>query len=97
MDGYSDTFADSCSDLWYFAYGSNLNAAVFTEKRGINPKSSKVAFLPDYELCFNVLFMPYTEPAMAGVRKRTNNNLPVYGVQYLLSRNDFRKMVVSEG
>ncbi|EPE30770.1 hypothetical protein GLAREA_03737 [Glarea lozoyensis ATCC 20868] len=85
------------SNLWYFAYGSNLNKAVFAGRRGIKPKDSETAILPDYELCFNVLFMPYTEPAMAGLRKRVGSILPVHGVNYLLSREDFRKIVLSEG
>ncbi|TVY85173.1 Gamma-glutamyl cyclotransferase, partial [Lachnellula suecica] len=88
---------DNSETCWYFAYGSNLSPPVFTGKRGIKPLDFKVSFLPGYALCFNILFMPYSEPAMAGLKICGKDDEPVYGVQYLLSRADFLKLVASEG
>ncbi|KAF1979064.1 hypothetical protein BU23DRAFT_647863 [Bimuria novae-zelandiae CBS 107.79] len=43
--------------------------------------------------------MPYPEPAMAGLKTRsqTEDSQPVCGVAYLLSHADFVKIVVTEG
>jgi hypothetical protein len=86
---------------WYFAYGSNLCASVFLQRRGINPLDSKVVRIDNHSLCFNVLFLPYSDPAMAGLRVRKWDeprlDMPVHGVAYLLKKHDFVKMIVSEG
>ncbi|KAF2877968.1 hypothetical protein BDV95DRAFT_480528 [Massariosphaeria phaeospora] len=84
---------------WYFAYGSNLSLSVLTGKRGVAPQQSRVVRLPGYSLCFNVLFLPYSEPAMAGLQARVQHDRcqPVFGVAYLLSEADFLKVLVTEG
>lgn len=90
--------AESTSEaIWYFAYGSNLCSAVLTGKRGITPLRSEVVFLPDYSLCFNVLFLPYSDPAMAGLKRKGQDGQAVYGVAYLLDPDDFLKIIVTEG
>jgi hypothetical protein len=93
------TKLENLPESWYFAYGSNLLSSVLNGKRGVAPRQSRVVRLPGYALCFNVLFMPYSEPAMAGLRKRGPNDtcLPVFGVAYLLSHADFVRVVLTEG
>lgn len=85
---------DTC---WYFAYGSNLCSSILINKRGVTPRLSKAVFLPHYSLCFNVLFLPYSEPAMAGLKDRDEGDQPVFGVAYLLTASDLLKIVVTEG
>ena len=54
--------------------------------------------LKTHFVCFDVLFRPCLDSAMAGLRGRTDETLdmPVHGIAYLLSPSDFVKMIVSE-
>lgn len=87
------------SPRWYFAYGANMASTVFTSQRNIQPLDTKVARVESHVLAFNVLSMPYSEPAMAGIRQRQerDGNGALHGVAYLLSGADFARMVASEG
>lgn len=93
--------------LWYFAYGSNMKSSVMTS-RGINPIATKISKVPGYILTFDVFGLPYSEPAMASISKlaadpgqtaATSASMPptVHGVSYLLTLDDFRRLVGSEG
>ncbi|KAJ5212194.1 uncharacterized protein N7498_003840 [Penicillium cinerascens] len=82
---------------WYFAYGSNMLSDVFIRRRKIQPLRSEVAVIKTHTLCFNIMGVPYTDPAMGGLRPAEEQDLPVYGVAYLLSSEDMRQMIVSEG
>ncbi|KAF2831118.1 hypothetical protein CC86DRAFT_282137, partial [Ophiobolus disseminans] len=83
----------------YFAYGSNMYATVFLERRGICLLKSLRACLETWCLCFNVLFLPYRDPGMASLRERTGDcdGISVHGVALLLSAADFIKLIISEG
>jgi hypothetical protein len=88
--------------LWYFCYGSNMAQSVFTKKRRINPLCTKVATIKDYVLAFNVLQMPYSEPGMAGIRRRTSDDdtkgtPSVVGVVYQLCESDLARVIATEG
>ncbi|CAG8145667.1 unnamed protein product [Penicillium salamii] len=41
--------------------------------------------------------VPYTEPAMGGIRKAEPGDTPVYGVAYLLTEKDMHQVILSEG
>ncbi|KAI2699502.1 hypothetical protein CBS147332_8388 [Penicillium roqueforti] len=41
--------------------------------------------------------VPYTDPAMGGLRPAEEQDIPVYGIAYLLSPDDMRKVIISEG
>lgn len=82
---------------WYFAYGSNMLSDVFITRRKIKPLRSEVAVIKTHTLCYNIMGVPYTDPAMGGLRPAEEQDLPVYGVAYLLSSEDMKQMVVSEG
>lgn len=92
-----------CEDsLWYFCYGSNMASSTFIKKRQINPLRSEVAMIKDHVLSFSVLQMPYSEPAMAGIRRRTpnddRNDVPhVIGVAYQLRKADWARIIATEG
>ncbi|GAB4816596.1 hypothetical protein N2152v2_003642 [Parachlorella kessleri] len=55
------------ANLWYFAFGSNMNKSVFEGRRMIKPAESAPAVLPGYRLCFSCPGLPYREPAFASV------------------------------
>ncbi|KAF5243269.1 hypothetical protein FANTH_8278 [Fusarium anthophilum] len=87
--------------VWYFAYGSNM-ASTTLEKRQLSPKDSRPVFVSTHVLCFDVFGVPYKEPAMAGIRERTpvddtKATPPVHGMAYLLSREEYHRLIVSEG
>ncbi|KAF2656939.1 hypothetical protein K491DRAFT_596130 [Lophiostoma macrostomum CBS 122681] len=84
---------------WYFAYGSNMCDTVFCQRRGIRPRQLKLARIESHCLDFNVPFLPYSEPGMAGLRRLGSeaSEFPVHGVAYLLSDEDFTRMIRSEG
>jgi 3-methyladenine DNA glycosylase Mpg len=89
---------DLGDSYWYFAYGSNMSLTVLTDRRNIHPLQIRSAIIEDHCLCFDVPGMPYTEPAMAGIRPKTGQDeISVHGVAYLLSPKDFAQLVESEG
>ncbi|KAL4949381.1 hypothetical protein BDW69DRAFT_188379 [Aspergillus filifer] len=85
------------SPQWYFAYGSNMGANVFQKRRKINPLTAEAAVIATHTLCFNVMGVPYTDPAMGGIRLAKAGDVPVHGVAYLLTPDDMRRVIVSEG
>ncbi|KAJ5797256.1 uncharacterized protein N7518_005796 [Penicillium psychrosexuale] len=87
----------SNNPMWYFAYGSNMLSDVFITRRKIQPLRSEVALVKTQTLCFNIMGVPYTDPAMGGLRPAEEQDIPVYGIAYLLSPDDMRKVIISEG
>ncbi|KAJ6107434.1 hypothetical protein N7523_008757 [Penicillium sp. IBT 18751x] len=85
------------SQQWYFAYGSNMLSDVFITRRKIKPLRSEVARIETHSLSFNIMGVPYTDPAMGGLRMAEKQDLPAYGVAYLLSPDDMKRVIVSEG
>jgi len=75
--------------LWYFAYGSNMNRAIFLERRGMHPLATRRGCLEGYRLCFNIPIGP-GERAVANlvpdVAART------WGVLYLLTAEEFDRL-----
>jgi hypothetical protein len=85
---------------WYFAYGSNILSDVFVNRRKIQPLRCEVATIQTHTLCFNVMGVPYTDPAMGGLRLiegQDLQDLPVYGIAYLLTPKDMRRVIITEG
>ncbi|KID73837.1 Glik, partial [Metarhizium brunneum ARSEF 3297] len=86
---------------WYFGYGANMAASVFIERRKIRPLRTEVAYIPSHALCFNVLGIPYVDPGNGGIRplcpETTDPTACVHGVAYLLTPEDLKKVVLSEG
>ncbi|TPX19016.1 uncharacterized protein E0L32_011260 [Thyridium curvatum] len=89
MDGIS---------IWYFAYGSNMSAAVMS-KRGLKPQGAENVIVHSHILVFDVFGVPYTDPAMAGIRRKPAecSEPSVHGVAYLLSAADYSRLKISEG
>ncbi|KLO92797.1 uncharacterized protein LW93_3951 [Fusarium fujikuroi] len=87
--------------VWYFAYGSNM-ASTTLRRRQLNPRDSRPVVVSSHVLCFDVFGVPYKEPAMAGIRERTSVDdtkatPSVHGMAYLLSREEYHRLIVSEG
>ena len=75
--------------LWYFAYGSNMNRAIFLDRRGMHPLATRRGCLEGYRLCFNIPIGP-GERGVANlvpdVAART------WGVLYLLTAEEFDRL-----
>jgi len=46
---------DGC---WYFAYGSNMQRATFIERRRMQPRDVRRAYVDDHRLCFDLPIGP---------------------------------------
>ncbi|ORY42235.1 hypothetical protein BCR33DRAFT_718430 [Rhizoclosmatium globosum] len=91
----------SSNNVWYFAYGSNMNK-ITMERRNFKPQQSHPARLSGYCLSMGLRGLPYIEPAFATVIKREDLNPPpnvpdVHGVVHLITKAEFRRIVLSEG
>ncbi|EHY54824.1 Gamma-glutamyl cyclotransferase gliK [Exophiala dermatitidis] len=92
------------SAIWYFGYGSNIRSASMT-KREITPLQAQAVVVPSYILTFDIFGIPCAEPAFASIAtyqdiEETQQHTqvpPVHGVAYLLTRDDYRRLVLSEG
>jgi hypothetical protein len=82
------------SDLWYFAYGSNMSPATFLERRGMKPLETRCAFIDGYRLCFAI-------PVGSGERGVANVVIEeaarTHGVAYLLTIDDAERLDRTEG
>ena len=95
---------DAGPGIWYFAYGSNIMQSVM-DSRGLTPCAVERVVVPSYILTFDVFGVPYSEPAMASIAKRSvvheevdqPERPAVHGVAYLLSQAQYRELIVSEG
>ena len=89
-------------NIWYFAYGSNLNAEKFTHSRGIIPLASLQVRIPGWQLSMSIPGLPFREPAFASLEPICTaaveeKGLEVEGVAYLISRAQYIKIIASEG
>jgi hypothetical protein len=97
--------------VWYFAYGSNMKTSVMIG-RGITPLSIKVGVVPTHILTFDIFGIPYAEPSFASIAPvpikphqdahpawstEQSRVPPVHGVLYQLKREDYRRLVLTEG
>ena len=60
----------------YLAYASNLCAATFKGRRGIQPLSAVNVIVPDLEVVFDLPGLPYNEPCFANTRFRSMDSMP---------------------
>ncbi len=69
------------ADLWYFAYGSNLDPGTFLGRRGMRPQEARAGRLDAFELCFDLPVGP-GERGVANVRPKEGAR--IWGVAYRL-------------
>ena len=82
--------------ILYFAYGSNMNKSVLSDKRKIAIRSILgPAILKNYRLAFNVIGIPLIEPSFASVAKAQGSE--VHGLLVSLDLIEFLKLSYSEG
>ena len=68
------------------------------QNRGILALAKKSVVVPSHVLSFDIFGVPYSEPAMASITRRTSNAMPqVHGVAYLISKADYERLLVCEG
>jgi cation transport regulator ChaC len=80
--------------LWYFAYGSNMSAVVFRERRAIQPLAARRGFVDGYRLCFDIPI----GPGQRGVANlRAEAGFRTHGVAYLLSDAQCEHLDHTEG
>src|SRR5262249_9690964 len=80
--------------LWYFAYGSNMCAAIFEERRGMRPSARACGWIDGHRLCFDL-------PVGPGERGVANlvaeNGARMHGVVYQLTADECENLDRSEG
>ena len=82
-------------EIYYFAYGSNLNIFQMMKRVG-KWETSKRAYLEGYKLVFNVK-SPRWGGYAANIRKTGNNMDKVYGVVYFLKVEKIAVLTSYEG
>ena len=82
------------SDLWYFAYGSNLCRATFEERRGMQPVAREIGRLAGWRLSFDLPVGPGERGVANLVADPTAK---VHGVAYHLSEADASRLDRTEG
>ncbi len=80
--------------LWYFAYGSNLDASTFLARRRMEPLETRVAVLKDFGLRFD-LPVGRGERGVANVAPCKGDE--VWGVLYLLTYHEAERLDRTEG
>jgi hypothetical protein len=80
----------------YFAYGSNINAISFEQRRNIKPFTTECAILYDHKIVFNILTPSSTEPSFASIQPCQGST--VHGILYDIEfPSDWIKLCSSEG
>ncbi|KAI1778793.1 hypothetical protein F4818DRAFT_229628 [Hypoxylon cercidicola] len=89
--------------IWYFAYGSNMSSAKFTGGRGIVPLDIARVRVPGWALTMEIPGMPYSEPSFSSIAPHRDTEaekgvaFDVIGVAYLISQEQYRRVISSEG
>jgi hypothetical protein len=83
------------SDLWYFAYGSNMQLATFSGRRGITPARAVVARLEGWRLVFDKPPLLPIGEGFANVVETPGSH--VLGVAYAVTVSDLEHIDFSEG
>jgi cation transport regulator ChaC len=80
--------------LWYFGYGSNMNRAIFEDRRGMRPLETRWGWLEGYRLRFNIPVGP-GERGVANVEPERGAR--TCGVLYLLTAEEADRLDRTEG
>lgn len=82
-------------EVWYFAYGANMNDAVFQGRRGMRPRARRVGRLAGFRLRFNLDGRPLGRSAPANIEPAESDE--VWGVIYRITRREMVRLNASEG
>jgi cation transport regulator ChaC len=86
--------SSDANPLWYFGYGSNMNRAIFEDRRGMRPLETRWGWLEDYRLRFNIPVGP-GERGVANVEPERGAR--TCGVLYLLTTEEADRLDRTEG
>lgn len=82
-------------EVYYFAFGANMNDGVFLGRRKMQPREWRVARAPGYKLRFNLHGRPKGMSAPANITPAPGEE--VWGVLYRITRRDMVWLHSTEG
>jgi gamma-glutamylcyclotransferase len=82
-------------EVWYFAYGANMNDSAFRVRRGIQPRECRTGHVRGYRLRFNLEGRPRGRAAPANLHP--DPEAEVWGVLYRITRRDLMRLDSTEG
>jgi cation transport regulator ChaC len=82
-------------EVWYFAYGANMDDRTFRIRRGIQPLDRGVGRVQGYRLRFNLEGRPKGKAAPANLYPEAGAE--VWGVLYRITRRDLMHLDAMEG
>jgi hypothetical protein len=81
--------------VWYFAYGSNMQAATFRGRRGVTPRSAVAARAPGWRLVLDKPPLLSIGHSFANIVR--DDQAVAYGVAYEITLDDMAHVDFSEG
>jgi hypothetical protein len=83
----------------YFAYGSNMNPKVLSGRRKVFPTLSEPGLIQNWYLNFDVVALPYAEPAFASIGQSPifPKQPMVHGILHQITDEDFKQIQRTEG
>jgi gamma-glutamylcyclotransferase len=81
--------------VWYFAYGANMDDSTFRVRRGIRALECRPGRLEGYRLRFNLDGRPKGKSAPANLHP--DPEVAVWGVVYRITRRDLIRLDLTEG
>lgn len=82
-------------EVWYFAYGANMNDSAFRERRRMQPLEWRAGRIFGYRLRFNLDGRPVGKSAPANIEPDPKGE--VWGVLYRLTRHQLVQLDATEG
>jgi cation transport regulator ChaC len=82
-------------DVWYFAYGANMDDNAFRVRRGIQACECRTGYVEGYRLRFNLEGRPKGKAAPANLCP--DPEAKVWGVLYRITRRDLMRLDSTEG
>ncbi|KAJ2709409.1 hypothetical protein H4R19_004265, partial [Coemansia spiralis] len=92
--------------VWYLGYGSNMNSAVLTKRRGVHPVEARAVVVPGYQLTFDMAGLPYWEPGFGTIEPLGKDGHNQAGIQagaalhcvaFRITRKELEHIVNTEG
>jgi gamma-glutamylcyclotransferase len=82
-------------EVWYFAYGANMDDGTFRVRRGIHAREHRTGHIEGYRLRFNLDGRPRGKAAPANLHP--DAEAQVWGVLYRITRRDLMRLDATEG
>jgi cation transport regulator ChaC len=82
-------------DVWYFAFGANMDDSAFRERRQMRPIEGRPGCIKGYRLRFNLEGRPKGKAAPANISP--DAQAEVWGVLYRITRKDLHWLDYTEG